>query len=433
MLPTTEITHDIFINHTHLNSTVLSDLLENIDQGITIVDADLRIVVMNGRAKHILGLPNDFFHSSVTLEDVYRYNAERGKYGPGNIDDQVRRRVELAKKFEAHECEQSRPDGTRIRIKRTLLPNGRFVTVYSDVSTTSKSKREADLTRAILDQLPSPVFCKDENRCYEFCNAAHLEIYGLTWDTAIGTTGAQTIAAEEVKAYRKSDEYVLATGEKFRAEHQIKRQDGTIVEVVTNKTRVETADGKFHIVGAITDITDLKLQEGRLRETREHAESDRQRLVEAIDLLEDGFAATARESALDGTEAAGRAVGAMGGIEESSRQINDIIGLIQEIAFQTNLLSLNASVEAARAGDAGRGFAVVANEVRALAQRAASASNDIIGLITSSDRQVKEGVKLVNEAGQALEDIADTIKKAADQVSQIAAASNNRAVRNQKI
>ena len=134
-------------------------------------------------------------------------------------------------------------------------------------------------------------------------------------------------------------------------------------------------------------------------------------------------AAAARESASNGGQVVDDAVSAMSRIEDSSKQITDIVGLIQEIAFQTNLLALNAAVEAARAGDAGKGFAVVANEVRALAQRAGQASKDIQDLITNSDNQVREGVELVNKAGTSLEDIVGSVKKVADFVSEIAAAS----------
>ncbi len=135
-------------------------------------------------------------------------------------------------------------------------------------------------------------------------------------------------------------------------------------------------------------------------------------------------ASAARDAATAGGDVAERAVVAMRGIEDSSKKITEIVGLIQEIAFQTNLLALNASVEAARAGEAGRGFSVVANEVRALAQRAASASKDIRELITNSDNQVQEGAKLVSEAGHALEEIVGSVKKVADFVSEIAAASH---------
>ena len=117
------------------------------------------------------------------------------------------------------------------------------------------------------------------------------------------------------------------------------------------------------------------------------------------------------------------AVKAMSRIEESSRKISDIIGVIDEIARQTNLLALNAAVEAARAGEAGRGFAVVASEVRSLAQRSSQAAKDIKDLIVNSSGQVQEGVDLVNRAGTSLNEILASIKKVADIVSDIAAAS----------
>ena len=100
-----------------------------------------------------------------------------------------------------------------------------------------------------------------------------------------------------------------------------------------------------------------------------------------------------------------KAVAAMGDIKTSSEQIGRIIGVIDEIAFQTNLLALNAGVEAARAGEAGRGFAVVAAEVRALAQRSAQAAKEIKALISTSEAQVRQGVALVGETGEALQRI----------------------------
>ena len=118
---------------------------------------------------------------------------------------------------------------------------------------------------------------------------------------------------------------------------------------------------------------------------------------------------------------------AKGGIEESSRQIGQIIGVIDEIAFQTNLLALNAGVEAARAGDAGRGFAVVASEVRALAQRSAEAAKEIKALILASDKQVKNGVELVGETGEALARIVKQVTDINDVVTTIAASAKEQA------
>ena len=135
------------------------------------------------------------------------------------------------------------------------------------------------------------------------------------------------------------------------------------------------------------------------------------------------LAAGARMSAITGSQIVVHAISAIDKIEKSSREIGEIVGLIQEIAFQTNLLALNAAVEAARAGDSGRGFAVVANEVRALAQRAAQSSKDINRLIASSESQVREGVELVKQGGDALNEIVASVIKVADFVSEIASAN----------
>ena len=135
------------------------------------------------------------------------------------------------------------------------------------------------------------------------------------------------------------------------------------------------------------------------------------------------LSASTRDVASKGGEVVSEAVEAMSRIEESSQKISDIIGVIDEIAFQTNLLALNAAVEAARAGDAGKGFAVVSSEVRTLAQRSSQAAKDIKALIVDSGSQVKDGVQLVNRAGESLGEIVDSIKRLSDIVSEIAAAS----------
>ncbi|MCA1323411.1 methyl-accepting chemotaxis protein [Herbaspirillum sp. alder98] len=116
-------------------------------------------------------------------------------------------------------------------------------------------------------------------------------------------------------------------------------------------------------------------------------------------------------------------VDTMGSIKESSRKIVDIIGVIDGIAFQTNILALNAAVEAARAGEQGRGFAVVASEVRSLAQRSASAAKEIKGLIGDSVEKVDAGGKLVDEAGATMNEIVTSVRHVADIMGEITAAS----------
>jgi aerotaxis receptor len=129
------------------------------------------------------------------------------------------------------------------------------------------------------------------------------------------------------------------------------------------------------------------------------------------------------EIAANGGEIVSQVITTMGSIKDSSRKIADIIGVIDGIAFQTNILALNAAVEAARAGEQGRGFAVVASEVRNLAQRSAGAAKEIKTLISDSVEQVEVGRKLVDEAGDAMDDIVTSVQLVADIISGTATAS----------
>jgi methyl-accepting chemotaxis protein len=113
----------------------------------------------------------------------------------------------------------------------------------------------------------------------------------------------------------------------------------------------------------------------------------------------------------------------MAAINDSSRQIAEIIGVIDGIAFQTNILALNAAVEAARAGEQGRGFAVVAGEVRNLAQRSAAAAKEIKSLISDSVAKVDDGAKLVDAAGSTMEEIVTSVKRVTDIMAEISLAS----------
>ena len=132
---------------------------------------------------------------------------------------------------------------------------------------------------------------------------------------------------------------------------------------------------------------------------------------------------SASSHAVKGGQVVGQVVSTMGSITDSSRKIVDIIGVIDGIAFQTNILALNAAVEAARAGEQGRGFAVVASEVRNLAQRSAATAKEIKTLIDDSVLKVDAGSKLVDEAGVTMHQIVTSVQQVADLMSEIAAAS----------
>jgi methyl-accepting chemotaxis protein len=136
------------------------------------------------------------------------------------------------------------------------------------------------------------------------------------------------------------------------------------------------------------------------------------------------LAATAAQAAEQGGQVVQQVVHSMQQITDSSRKIADIIGVIDGIAFQTNILALNAAVEAARAGEQGRGFAVVAGEVRALTGRSAEAAKEIKLLISTSVDNVQSGSQQVEQAGRSMEEIVSSVRRVSDLIGEITASSS---------
>ena len=165
---------------------------------------------------------------------------------------------------------------------------------------------------------------------------------------------------------------------------------------------------------AALEETSASMQQlgGTVRQNADHAR-------EANDL-----AVRASDVAARGGEVVSQVVGTMKGIDSSSKRIADIIGVIDGIAFQTNILALNAAVEAARAGEQGRGFAVVASEVRSLAQRSAEAAKEIKALIATSVERVEAGSQLVGQAGATMSEVVDAIRRVTAIVSEIRASTD---------
>lgn len=200
---------------------------------------------------------------------------------------------------------------------------------------------------------------------------------------------------------------------------------GIVGQVRVGTDSIVTASGE--IASGNLDLSSrTEEQAGSLEETASSMEELTSTVRQNADNAQQAnqLAIAASALAAEGGQVVGQVVTTMDSIKEGSRKIVEIVGLIDGIAFQTNILALNAAVEAARAGEQGRGFAVVAAEVRTLAQRSASAAKEIKSLIDTSVEQVEVGGGLVHTAGGTMEKIVTSIKVVADLMGEIAAASH---------
>jgi methyl-accepting chemotaxis protein len=208
----------------------------------------------------------------------------------------------------------------------------------------------------------------------------------------------------------------------------LKRMQDSLGRIVTTVRHGmdEINYGSQHIVAGNTDLSSrTEQQAAALQETAASMEQLASTVKQNADNARQAnqLAATASEVAQRGGHAVGEVVTTMQGISASSRKISDIVGVIDSIAFQTNILALNAAVEAARAGEQGKGFAVVASEVRALAQRSAQAAKEIKGLIDDSVKKVAEGSNQVERAGATMQEIVASVARVTDIMGEISAAT----------
>ena len=235
---------------------------------------------------------------------------------------------------------------------------------------------------------------------------------------------AQTVAAGDLTY----DIKVTGNDEVGRLMRALKEMNISLLKIVgevrSGTETISTASTQI-ATGNLDLSTRTEQQAGSLEETASSMEELTSTVRQNADNARQAntLAVSASDMAVKGGAVVSQVVERMGTINESAKKIVDIISVIDGIAFQTNILALNAAVEAARAGEQGRGFAVVASEVRNLAQRSAAAAKEIKSLIDKSVDQVAAGSRLVDEAGSAMHDIVESVRRVTDVVSEISAAS----------
>ena len=208
-----------------------------------------------------------------------------------------------------------------------------------------------------------------------------------------------------------------------------KKLQSTIAQVRESAEQVSVASNE--IASGNTDLsTRTENQASGLQQTASSMEQLTSTVRQNADNAQQAnqLVVSASDVASRGGEVMTQVVSTMNAINSSARKIADIIGVIDGIAFQTNILALNAAVEAARAGEQGRGFAVVASEVRALAQRSAQAAREIKTLISASVERVEGGSRLVGETGSTMREVVDSVKRVTDIIGEISSSSANQAL-----
>jgi len=235
---------------------------------------------------------------------------------------------------------------------------------------------------------------------------------------------AETVAGGDLTSNPHSA-HIDETGQLLRA---LGKMNASLVDIVSNvrNSSDSIATGSSQIAVGNADLSQrTEEQASNLQQTAASMEQLTATVKQNADTARAAtqIASSASNAAADGGRVVAQVVSTMEEISRSSRKIVDIIGVIDGIAFQTNILALNAAVEAARAGEQGRGFAVVASEVRSLAQRSAQAAKEIKSLIGNSVEKVESGTHLVDQAGKSMANIVSEVSRVNDLIGEISASS----------
>lgn len=282
----------------HLNPDSWTTLaLEYLDQGVTVFDQNLQLVAWNSRVRELLELPEELIQAHTSIEEIFRYNAERDEYGEGEIEALVKERLALARTFQPHQFERARPDGTVIEVRGTPLPDGKgFVTTYTDITERKLTEQQLELRvvrrtqalreesdahqktaqalhqnerwiREITDAVPVLIAYVNANLEYQFANRKHLEWFGLSPNKLIGSNIFEQVERHNLSQFHEDIRSVL-DGEQVNTEYLLtsasKKRLSVAITFVPHRDPNGQIQG-FFFLGQ--DMSDYKLTQLQLAES----------------------------------------------------------------------------------------------------------------------------------------------------------------------
>ncbi len=258
------------------NRSLLQSTIENISLGISVVDQQMRLVAWNRPYIEMFEYPDGLICVGRPIEEVFRYNAIKGEYGPGNLDEQVERRLALINSAEPHSYERYRPDGTVLEVRGNPMPNGGYVNTYMDITIhkrTEEALRESEHNiRMYTDNVPVLIAYLDPDRRYLFVNKAYADTFGLDRHNIAGLPCYRVLSHQE---YERRSEHIgkVLQGSRQRFETMLPTRDGSTryAEVTYIPHIGEYGD----VLGYFTlyqDITERRIAELALQETNETLE-----------------------------------------------------------------------------------------------------------------------------------------------------------------
>jgi PAS domain S-box-containing protein len=250
-------------------SAALATIMDNISQGITLVDEHLLLITSNKRARDLLDLPEALFTPGMSLEEVFRYNAERGEYGPGDPEAQVVERVEKARRFAPHRFERERPDGSVLEIVGRPVPGGGFVTSFTDVTERRKTDEQLRTLSRAIEQSPVSVMITDPGGHIEYVNPRFVQVSGYSVEEAIRAKPSILKSGETPPHVYAELWQTIKSGGDWRGELRNRRKDGVLFWEMVHISPLRETDGLIsHFIAVKEDITEKKQAEAALQRSQ---------------------------------------------------------------------------------------------------------------------------------------------------------------------